>query len=135
MPARRRRSDYPLCAVARQPLHGLAQEAVDAVLIGGALDLALAGEVVQMGERLAEREGGLVLVELAAEHDRQQFGRAVRPLAGGDDLRAAFAVVRRQLVDPDMDAAERQIVRRQYQRVGWQGTPQFVERAQKTGER
>src|SRR4030081_154941 len=106
MPARRGRSDYPLCAVARQPLRRLAQEAVDAVLIGGALDLALAGEVVQMGERLAEREGGLVLVELAAKHDRQQFGRAVRSLAGGDDLRAAFAVVRRQLVDPDMDAAE-----------------------------
>src|SRR4029077_19534910 len=62
------------------------QEAVDAVLAGGALDLALAGEVVEVGERLAEREGGLVLVELPAEHDRQQLGGAVRPLAGGDDL-------------------------------------------------
>ena len=59
----------------------------------------------------------------------------MRPLAGLDHLGAALAVVRRQLVDPDMDAVKRQIVRRQDQRVGRQGAAQFIERAQIAGER
>ena len=36
------------------------------------------------------------------------------------DLGAALVVMRRQLVDALMDAAERQIVRRQYQNIGRQ---------------
>src|SRR5216683_4057575 len=116
-------------------LRRLAEEAVDAVRAGGAFELVLAGEVVQMGKRLAERKGSLVLVELAAEHDRQQLGGAVRALAGGDDLGAALAVVRCQLIDPDMDTAERQIVRRQDERVGWQGATELVERIKVAGER
>ena len=83
-----------------------------------------------MRQRLAEREGGLVAVELTTEHHRQEIGRAVRPLAGGDRLGAARLVMRRELIDPRMDAAERQIVRRQDQRVGRQRVAEFPERAQ-----
>ena len=57
------------------------------------------------------------------------------PLAGGDRLGAARLVMRRQLIDPRMDAAERQIVRRQHQRVGRQRGTEFPERAQITRER
>src|SRR5712691_4194451 len=88
----------------------LPEEPVDAVVAGGAADLALADEVMNMRQRLAEREAGLVAVEPALEKDRHQFGRAVRPGAGGDHLRTARVVMRGQLVDPRMDAAERQIV-------------------------
>ena len=81
---------------------------------------------MQMGERLAEREGGLVAVEPTAEHDRQQLGRAVRPDAGGDDLGAARVMMRRQLVDPRIKPAERQVVRGQHEDVGRQCAPQLA---------
>ena len=119
----------------RRLLGGFAQKAGDAVGAGHALDLALIGDIVQMRQRLAEREGGLVPVELTTEHHRQEIGGAVRPLAGGDRLGAARLGDAPPAVDPRMDAAERQIVRRQYQRVRRQRVAEFAERAQIAGER
>ena len=87
---------------------------------GGALDLALADQIVQMRQRLAEREAGLVPVELAAPQDRHHVGGAHRAVAGGENLGAALVMMRRQLVNALVDAAERQIVRRQYENVGRQ---------------
>ena len=49
----------------------------------------------------------------------------VRAGAGGEHLGAALVVMRRQLVDALVDAAERQIVRRQYQNVGRQRARSF----------
>src|SRR5204862_3965847 len=86
-------------------LGGLLQKAGDAVRAGHALDLALIGDIVQMRQRLAEREGGLVPVELPAEHYRQQIGGAVGPLTGGDRLGATRMMMGRELIDPPMDAA------------------------------
>ena len=104
-------------------------------VVGRALDLALAGKVVQVRQRLAEREAGLVAVEMAAPQDRDHVGGAHRPMAGGSDLGAALVVMRRQFMDSLMDAAERQIVRRQYQNVGRQLPAQLFEGGQIAGER
>src|SRR5581483_3926541 len=110
-------------------------EAVHAVGAGVAGEAALAFEVVQVGERLAEGETELVAVELAAEQHRQQVGGGERAGAGGDDLAAARLVVRRQLVDAQMHAAERQVVRRQDNDVGRQLAAQPGERGEVAGER
>src|SRR4051812_34563671 len=46
---------------------GLAQKTVDAVVAGRASDFALSDQVMHVGQRLAEREAGLMAVELAFE--------------------------------------------------------------------
>src|SRR5579871_5072099 len=55
---------------------------------------------MQMRERLAQREGGLMGVERTAKQHRQQFDRIFRALAEGTEQRlAARGVVRGQFVD------------------------------------
>src|SRR6266542_261258 len=62
------------CSCQNQPGSGrLAQKAVHAVQIVGALELALTEEVMQMGERRAEREGGLVAVEPRSEEHTSEL--------------------------------------------------------------
>src|SRR5919198_3454219 len=53
----------------------------DAIRFGCALCHTRVVEVVQVGYRLAHREKGLVRIERAAKHHRQQVARAARPLA------------------------------------------------------
>src|SRR4051812_9212679 len=61
-------------------LGSLGKEAVDAVGAGLALDLAPPDQVMRVCDGLAESEGGLVPVEVAAEQYRQQIDRAGRPV-------------------------------------------------------
>src|SRR5256885_169709 len=63
------------------------------------------------------------------------MGGNVGPLTGGDRLGAARMMMCRELIDPPMDAAERQIMRRQHQRIGRQRVAEFSERAQIAHER
>ena len=71
-----------------------------------------------MRERLAERKAHLVPVEGAPEQDRHQLDRGLRDVAGGDHLVAARAVMRGKAVDPRVQPEERQVVRRQDERLG-----------------
>src|SRR4051794_6350463 len=89
----------PQGAAATRPLCRLAQEAVDAVRVRRALDLSLADQIMQMRQRLAERETGLVPVERAAPQDRHHVGGTHRKGAGVQHLGAALVMVRGQLVD------------------------------------
>ncbi len=76
-----------------------------------------------MGDRLAHREEALLHVELAREQHGDELGRAQRRRGrriGIDELGEPRVVMRAQLRDAQRDAAERQPVRGQHQRVGRQ---------------
>src|SRR5438552_10251978 len=74
-------------------------------------------EIAQMRERLADGEAELVRVERPAEEDGNEVDRALRRRARRLDLGEAVVVMQRKLIDPRMESAERQVVRRQDEHV------------------
>ena len=89
---------------------------------------------MQVRQRLADREGGLVRIELALEHHRNDVGGAARLVAGGQCFSQARRVVRAQLAGPLMRTAKQAAVRWQYENIGRQAFVQVL-RVEKPFER
>src|SRR5438552_13976981 len=96
---------------------GLAK-ALDAVGVEHARDAAVRFEIVEVRERLADRKAQLMRVERAPEEHREQLGGGARVAEGIERLRQARVVMRAERVEPVVEPAERQAVRRQHERVG-----------------
>ena len=73
--------------------------------------------MVEMGDRLAHGKVQLLLVEFAPEQDIEHVGGGSRLVAGHGQFAQARLVVRRQCGNPAGNAAERQSVGRQNQRL------------------
>src|SRR5262245_30574585 len=92
-------------------------EAVDAVRVDDADGAPLVLEEAQVRERLADCEAQLVAVELAAEEHRYQLRGAPRLDERVERLVEPCGVVVAEVAEPLVQAAERQAVRGQHQRV------------------
>src|SRR5215510_11429342 len=79
----------------------------DAVGAGGAPGFPGIVKVVQMRDRLAHGEEGLVGIERPPEQHAEELGRALWPVHGLQQLAEACAVVRLERGDAPVSAAER----------------------------
>src|SRR6185503_6357050 len=107
----------------------------DAVRADLARQLPIVVQVMQVRDRLAHGEKNLAGIELALEQQLEHVvGRARRDGAGSLQLGEAFSMVRLELRDARVRAAERQAVRRQHQQVGGKfavAPDRFQEQAQR----
>jgi Ca-activated chloride channel homolog len=101
----------------RQAESSAADVAQAAVVVEAAQEAALADEVVEVRERLAEREAQLVGIQLAIEQRRDHLDHRRGPRARLERLREALLVMPDQLVDPLVQAEEGLAVRGQDQAV------------------
>ena len=90
-------------------------EAAHSVGAGLAAEPAEPDEIVEMSKRLADREGELVEVELAAEQDREKLRRRARLDAGRDRAREPLVMVLRELVEAEPKPAEGEAVGGQHE--------------------
>ncbi len=103
----------------KSPAASRPDEAAHPVRAGLAPEPAELDQVVEVGERLANGEGELMEVELAAEQDRDELGRRARLAAGLGRAREALVVVVRKLVQAELEPAEREAVGGQHEhRIG-----------------
>src|SRR5262245_31244925 len=94
---------------------GITHDAIGSI---GALQAPGIVEIVQMGDRLAHGEEGLVRVERPAEKQPEQLaGAELLALQRFLQLREVLLMVILQLRDPGVRAAERLAVRGQHQHV------------------
>ena len=76
--------------------------------------------MIEVRDRLAHREKTLLHIKLAPEQQRHDLGRRYRCDRSGFELGKPGRVVRAQLRHARMDSDERQPVRGQHERLGWQ---------------
>src|SRR5262245_42705838 len=94
---------------------GITHDAIGSI---GALQSPGVVEIVQMGDRLAHREEGLVRVERPAEQNVQQLtGTGLLVLQNVLDFCEMPGMVLLELRDADVRATKRLAVRRQHQHV------------------